>query len=113
MRHHPIHVCRLLVLALAICAGAGAAPAQEVTATILGTVTDPAGAVVPNAEVTLTNRNTREERRAQADDSGNYVLTQIQPGVYDLAVRMQGFKEVVNSGIEVNVNDRRTLNESA
>lgn len=110
MRYHPIHICRLLVLALAICVGSGAAFAQEVTATITGTVTDPAGAVVPSAEVTLTNRNTREERRAKADDDGNYVLTQIQPGVYDLSVRMQGFKEVVNSGIEVNVNDRRTIN---
>ncbi|HEX7315286.1 MAG TPA: TonB-dependent receptor [Pyrinomonadaceae bacterium] len=110
MRHYPIHIFRLLVLAVAVCAGAGAAFSQEVTGTISGTVTDPAGAVVPNAEVTLTNRSTREERRAQADGGGNYVLTQIQPGVYDLSVRMQGFKEVVNSGIEVNVNDRKTIN---
>jgi hypothetical protein len=110
MRHYPNYICRLLALALAVCVGAGAAFAQEVTATITGTVTDPAGAVVPNAEVTLTNRNTHEARRAQADDGGNYTITQIQPGVYDLSVRMQGFKEVVNSGIELNVNDRRAIN---
>ena len=98
------------LVACVICVCAATVTAQEVTGTIIGTVTDPAGAVVPNAEITLTNRNTREERRAQADEKGNYVLTQIQPGVYDLSVRMQGFKEVVSSGIEVNVNDRRTLN---
>ena len=100
-----------MLAALALCAGlGGAASAQEITATITGTVTDPAGAVVANAEVTLTNRTTREERKAQTDEDGRYSLTQVQPGVYDLSVRASGFKEHVFSDLEVNVNDRRTVN---
>jgi hypothetical protein len=84
--------------------------AQETTGSLLGTVTDPAGAIVPNADVTLTNTQTGEERKAQTNENGAYVLTQIQPGTYDLSVRLQGFKEYVNKGFQLNVNDRKTLN---
>ena len=66
--------------------------AQDITARIDGQVMDPAGAVVPNATITLTNTKTGEVRTVQADDSGNYILTQIQPGTYDLSVRTEGFK---------------------
>ncbi|HEX7176682.1 MAG TPA: carboxypeptidase regulatory-like domain-containing protein [Pyrinomonadaceae bacterium] len=101
------------IIALVACAltlSATTAFAQEVTGSILGTVTDTAGAAVPNAEVTLTSTNTREERKIQTDEDGNYTFTQLRPGVYDIAVRTQGFKEHVSQGFEVNVNDRKTLN---
>jgi hypothetical protein len=86
--------------------------AQETTGRISGQVVDPAGAVVSNAEVTATNTATREERKAQTDETGNYTFTQLQPGLYDLSIRGQGFKEHIITGLEVNVNDRKVINVS-
>src|SRR5215210_7856629 len=53
--------------------------AQEVTARIDGQVTDPAGAVVTSAAITLTNTKTGEIRTVQSGDSGSYTVTQLQP----------------------------------
>ncbi|HZI19208.1 MAG TPA: carboxypeptidase regulatory-like domain-containing protein [Pyrinomonadaceae bacterium] len=100
----------LAVAALLLCVCAPPAAAQEITGSIVGTVTDPAGAVVPNAEIVLRNRNTGEERRVQTDGEGRYVLPRLQPGLYDLTIRAQGFKEHVFRALEINVNDRKTLN---
>ena len=83
---------------------------QETTGRITGVVVDPAGAIVGNAEVTLTNTSTKEERKSQTDDTGSYTFTQLQPGLYDLSVRNGGFKEHLVKGVEVNVNDRKQLN---
>jgi len=100
----------LVTAALLLCACAAPALAQEITGSITGTVTDPAGAVVSGAEVTLKNRGTGEERSVRTDDEGRYTLPRLPPGVYDLSVRAQGFKEHLFSALEVNVNDRKTLN---
>jgi hypothetical protein len=100
-----------LIMALALIISLGAvAFAQETTGRISGQVLDPAGAVVSNAEVTVTNVATREERKAQTDETGNYTFTQLPPGMYDLSIRGQGFKEHIVTGLEVNVNDRKVLN---
>ena len=84
--------------------------AQDVTARIDGQVTDPAGAVVTQATVTLTNTRTGEVRTVQSDDNGSYTFTLIQPGIYDLSVKAGGFKEYLSKGLELNVNDRKTIN---
>ncbi len=84
--------------------------AQDVTARIDGQVVDPAGAVVTGATVTLTNTKTGEVRTVESNDSGQYTLTLIQPGVYDLSVKAQGFKEYLSKGLELSVNDRKTIN---
>jgi outer membrane receptor protein involved in Fe transport len=84
--------------------------AQETTARISGQVADQNGAIVNKAEITLTNVATREERKAESDDNGYYSLPLIPPGVYDLSVRVQGFKEYLSKGLELSVNDRKTIN---
>jgi outer membrane receptor protein involved in Fe transport len=86
------------------------AMAQEITATITGQVTDPAGAVISGAEVVLKNVQTGQEQRVRSNESGYYLLTLIQPGIYDLSVRAQGFKEYQNKGIELMVNDKKAIN---
>ena len=96
----------MALMLVGLAAGAGSVRAQETTARVTGQVTDAAGAVVSNAEITLTNRATREERKVQTDEDGNYVLTQVQPGAYDLSIRGQSFKEYVNQNFDLNVNDR-------
>jgi outer membrane receptor protein involved in Fe transport len=84
--------------------------AQETTARISGQVTDAQGAAVAGADVELTNLNTGEKTLVKAGDDGYYSITFIQPGRYDLTVKIQGFKEYANKAIEVLVNDRKTIN---
>lgn len=111
MKRHLAITARSLFSALALGLGLwGVAFAQETTARITGQVSDQAGATVNNADVTLTSTRTREERRAKTDDGGYYSLTLIPPGVYDLSVRVQGFKEYIGKGLELSVNDRKTIN---
>ncbi|HJQ70996.1 MAG TPA: carboxypeptidase regulatory-like domain-containing protein [Blastocatellia bacterium] len=95
----------LLLLACSV-----SAVAQETTATITGQVVDSDGAAVPDADITLTNVRTREERKTKSGDDGYYSLTFIPPGLYDLSVRAQGFKEFQNKAIELFVNDRKAIN---
>src|SRR5436189_5490297 len=101
------HTLRVLSLAavLVLCLTV-IAFAQETTGRISGQVVDPAGAIVANAEITLTNVATHELRKAQTDESGNYTFTQLQPGLYDLAIRGQNFKEYMVKDLEVKVHDR-------
>ncbi|HKP71963.1 MAG TPA: carboxypeptidase-like regulatory domain-containing protein, partial [Pyrinomonadaceae bacterium] len=111
MMNHPQRIFRsVLVAALLLASCAAGAYAQDITARISGQITDAAGAIVPNAQATLTNTTTGETREAQADDSGNYTFALIQPGTYDLSVKVQGFKEYLSKGLELSVNDRKTIN---
>jgi Carboxypeptidase regulatory-like domain/TonB-dependent Receptor Plug Domain len=86
------------------------AMAQETTATITGQVTDQSGAAISGADVTLTNTRTGEARNTKTSDDGYYSLTFIPPGVYDLSVKLPGFKEAINKDLELFVNDRKTIN---
>lgn len=100
----------LLATALLFQLCATGAFAQETTATINGQVTDVAGAAVAAADITITNLATREERKSKTGDDGYYTLTLLPPGIYTVSVKVQGFKEYINKGIELLVNDRKTIN---
>ncbi|HYW48483.1 MAG TPA: TonB-dependent receptor [Bryobacteraceae bacterium] len=91
-------MCVLLALAL-VCAGM--AYSQAVNATLLGTVTDATGAVVPNAKVTLTEQNTGVSHTAQTNDSGNFTFPDLPPGRYTVSAESQGFKKEVRKDVEV------------
>ena len=105
MNRHLLCIVTLLLLGFA-----STTFAQDVTARIDGVVSDPAGAVVTQATVTLTNTNTGEVRTVQSDDNGSYTFTLIQPGTYDLSVKAGGFKEYLSKGLQLSVNDRKTIN---
>lgn len=100
----------LCIVILVLMGFASNTSAQEVTARIDGQVTDPNGAVVLSATITLTNTKTGEVRTVQSNETGGYTITQIQPGAYDISVKAQGFKEYVSKGLELSVNDRKTIN---
>ncbi len=78
---------------------------------MLGTVTDPAGAVVPNATVTIINTNTGASRNLATNESGSYNAPQLQIGNYMLLVEAPGFKKYERKDIVLNVN--ATLRENA
>ena len=86
-------------------------PAQTTTGSIVGIVTDPGGASVPGATVTVTNEGTGVVAiKMAADSSGNYVATTLPPGRYMVTVEAPGFKKSVNPGINLSVQDRIGLN---
>ena len=87
--------------------------AQETTGTILGTVTDSSGAVIPNATVTFTNTDRGAViRTLQTDKNGTYNAPQLPIGHYSMSVEVKGFKTTTESGIILNVNDKLTKNET-
>jgi len=95
----------LLVLALA-----GQSSAQTFRGTILGTVTDPNGAVVPNATVTAKNLGTGLERSTTTDTFGNYTLAELQTGTYELKTQASGFQTATVSNVVVEVSAERRVN---
>src|SRR2546426_267703 len=66
--------------------------AQQYFGTIVGTVTDPSGAAVPDASVTVTNPQTAISRQVKTDDMGNYRVESLVPGTYKLKVEHSGFE---------------------
>jgi outer membrane receptor protein involved in Fe transport len=84
----------------------GAIRAQVNTADVVGTVTDPSGAVLPNAKVTVTNAGTGISRTVQTSSTGDYVVTNLQVGTYKVKVELAGFKSYANDNIILAVGDR-------
>ena len=79
--------------------GVHPATAQTLKGTILGTITDPTGAVIPAAEVVLTETAQNVSRTAQTNETGLYVFANLDPGPYQVEVEMAGFNRAVRSNI--------------
>src|SRR5689334_7370582 len=77
---------------------------------IRGIITDPSGATVPNAKVTLTNSATGAERTTEAGATGEYDFAQVPPGPYFLTVEVSGFKKYEANNLHLEVNNPATLN---
>jgi len=97
-------ICLLLVLVLS-----SVAHAQVATATVNGTVTDQSGALIPGATVSLKNVATNVDRTTTSNSAGNYVLVNINPGLYTLTVHKDGFSTATQSEFELQVNQTSTI----
>ncbi len=91
----------LAVFSLALAGAAVAWP--QATGTILGTVSDPAQAVIVGATVTVTNIDTNVSRTALTNSSGFYQIFDLIPGQYTAAVELTGFKRAVQRQFELQV----------
>src|SRR5436190_6265592 len=80
--------------------------AQTTTGSIVGTVSDPSGAVISGANITVANIDTGIAVKAMTDSTGNYVVTPLAVGRYSVTVEAAGFKKSVRTDITVNVQDR-------
>ncbi len=80
----------LLTLAVVCCTSLWAQTGA--TATVIGTVTDPTGAVVTGATITATNVETRLTRAAVTDNEGNYTIFSLPVGTYDVRAQSRGFR---------------------
>jgi hypothetical protein len=80
------------------------ASAQVLYGSIVGTVTDPANAVVSKATVAVTNTSIGLSRQASADDAGYYSIPNLPQGTYDLTVSAAGFRPLTQKGVNVLIN---------
>jgi hypothetical protein len=102
-------VC-VAVLAVLLLATTGAR-AQELAATLSGTVADATGAVIPQATVTVTQNGVNGVKRVvTSDESGNYVVTNLQAGTYSVNVTAKGFAVYEAKNVVLNVAEKRGLN---
>lgn len=72
------------------------------TGTIQGTVTDPSGAVIPGAEVTVTNKGTGVAIKQNTAKSGFYSISPLEAGSYSVSVSAPGFKTLARPNVTVN-----------
>jgi hypothetical protein len=99
---------RLLVICLLIF-GVSGGFAQVDTGTILGTVKDPTGAVIPDAKVTITNQGTAEQVTTMTREDGTYIVTPLKIGSYRIRVEHAGFKTEENAAFELNIQQHAVI----
>src|SRR2546422_5314143 len=91
----PLFVTFFLFLSVSIAFG------QSDRGTITGAVSDATGAVIPGANVVATNTETATRYETISTETGNYTLSQLPAGVYQLSAELPGFKRYVRQGITV------------
>ena len=82
------------------------------TGSIVGTVADPSGAVVPHAKVTLTNTGTADVRYTTSNPEGFFAFSGAVAGDYTVKIESKGFRSAEQSGIHLSPGDRRNVNVS-
>ena len=90
---------RLFGVVVSLLLLSGSALAQGDRGAISGTVSDPTGAVVPNAPVIVRNQETGSQYQTTTTDTGNYSLPQLPAGTYELSITVPGFSRYVQQGI--------------
>jgi hypothetical protein len=78
--------------------------AQVDRGAIVGTITDPTGARISNAQITITNRDTGQPVHITTDDEGNYSAKLLKIGTYSISATKQGFERTVQASVDVAVN---------
>ncbi len=105
-------VLLFLLLVLAIVAPTTALHAQVSGATLAGTVTDPSGAVIPNAELSIQNVSTGVTRKLTTDSAGFYSAPNLMPATYEVMVTAAGFETTIRKGITLTVGAQQVMNIS-
>jgi hypothetical protein len=82
----------------------------QAVAGMTGTITDSTGAVIPNAQVTITNVNTGVTNHAVTSSAGTYTVRGLLPGTYSLTVESPGFQKYVQREIHIDVSTQATIN---
>src|SRR6266496_6577943 len=101
-------VC-LLSLFLVVTLSPDTTWAQVYTGSLTGMIKDPSGAVVPGAEVKLTEANKGYSLDVNSDESGRFLLRSIPPGTYRLSVAASGFRTYVRQGVVLDVGQNASI----
>ena len=102
----PAKIRNLVVLCVLLFVGS-LAFAQE--ATVVGTVTDPSGSVLPNVTITITSTDTGKVSTFTTNDAGQFVAPGLAIGHYTVKAEASGFSSAVKEGVVLNVGDRDRL----
>jgi hypothetical protein len=92
-----------LAVLLAFAAYTPPAQAQVLYGSIVGTITDPSGAAVPEASVTIVNIATGHRRETTSTNQGTYTISDLPAGTYDITISKPGFKQYSAKGLPVSV----------
>jgi hypothetical protein len=103
------HVVRRLLLSAAFLFLSSTAFAQLDTGTVVGTVRDSSGAVLPGVTVTVTQEGTNVLLTTVTNDSGQYIFPGLRVGRYTVAAELPGFRRGVRTDVAVSVQDRRAV----
>src|SRR5688572_26108551 len=90
-------------------AGAAAGAAQETRGSILGTVKDSSGAVLPAMTVVVTNEETNVAAEVITNERGYFEVPYLVPGTYRISIQVEGFKKFTQTGIVLTVNNRAEI----
>src|SRR2546425_4125285 len=82
---------------------------QGNTGSILGTVTDASGAVVPNARISITNTHTGVQASSPTDALGNYLFNFLAPGSYKVDAEVSGFKKFTRENVNLEMARQRRI----
>ena len=103
---------RARIFLLSILLAAMSLSAQTFRGTILGTVTDPSGAVISGAKVSVKNTGTGLERSTETSGDGSYSMPELPIGTYTVTVTQTGFQTFVATGVTVDVAGQRRVDAS-
>ncbi|TAN21920.1 MAG: carboxypeptidase regulatory-like domain-containing protein [Acidobacteria bacterium] len=90
-------------LLAALLTGTAVAQTAAATGEVVGTITDPSGAVIPGATVTLINTGTNARRTANTNGKGGYTFPAVAPGIYSMTVAAKGFQTSAIAALQVSV----------
>ncbi len=85
-------------------------PQTTTTGALTGTVTDPSGAVVPDATIQVTSQGTGEQREVKSTARGGYVVPLLPPGTYRIEVTAKGFERALRTDIAIIVTETTSMN---
>jgi hypothetical protein len=99
----------LIAVVVLVCMGRTCVLGQETRASLRGKVTDPNGAVVQNANVTLTLEGTRAVQKTKTNEAGDWRVDGLVPGLYDFDIVSDGFETSRYAGIYPQVGDQKQM----
>ena len=94
-----VFACLVLTLGLTLCLSVPSFCQTQVLGKISGTISDKSGAVIPEAKVTATNKDTQLSTTTTTNEAGYYVLANLAAGTYDVSAEKEGFQRCANTGV--------------
>jgi hypothetical protein len=104
-----LQICWILLVGCLLAMPAGLL-SQGYFGTVSGLVTDPSGALIPNAKVTLVDQNKGFHFDGKSDDAGRYLFRAVPPGTYTVSAEAPGFNKEAKTGIRVDINGNPAAN---
>lgn len=100
-----VKTAMLMSVVLAVAVSFQPVKAQVLYGSITGNVADQSGATVPDATIIITNKGTGQVRETTAGSDGNYTISNVLPGIYDIKITKQGFSTYTETDLNVSANN--------